>query len=161
MIKHLRIDNRLIHGQVVNLWLRQINVKSVTVVNDAVANDAILKKALVLAAPNIPVHAFSIEEAVRYARDNPDEPLFYIAKYPTDALRVLESGVQVEFVNVGNAAPIVGKKHKMVTNQIAVSIEDAEVYRQIAKLNNNVLISQLIPSYSAIDFLEALRKAGL
>ena len=50
MIKHLRIDNRLIHGQVAVTWMRRINADALVVVNDAVAKDRIQQMALPLAA---------------------------------------------------------------------------------------------------------------
>ena len=50
MIKHLRIDNRLIHGQVAVTWMRRINADALAVVNDDVAKDRIQQMALPLAA---------------------------------------------------------------------------------------------------------------
>ncbi|MDR2182276.1 MAG: PTS sugar transporter subunit IIB, partial [Treponema sp.] len=50
MITHLRIDNRLIHGQVAVAWLKYIGAKAIIVCNDKVASDKIQKMALPLAA---------------------------------------------------------------------------------------------------------------
>jgi PTS system mannose-specific IIB component len=161
MITHLRIDNRLIHGQVAVTWKDRIGADKIIVTNDKVAADPLQKMALPLAARGSTVLVLSVDECIQYAKDHPDETMFVIAKFPADALRVLESGVPVETINVGNAAPIAGTDYKMVTKSIAATKEDAETYRKIAELNGGKLMSQLTPANESQDFLKALDEAGL
>ena len=162
MIKHLRIDNRLIHGQVAVTWMRRINADAIVVVNDAVAKDRIQQMALPLAARDAKVLVLSHQALQDYVKEHPQESLFVIAKFPTDALRILEAGLQVDEVNVGNAAPIAGTKYVMVEKKsIAATKEDAEVYRKIAELRGGKLMTQTVSTYEPQDFLELLRKAGL
>jgi len=161
MIKHLRIDNRLIHGQVAVTWMNNIGASAIIVVNDKVAADPLQKMALPLAARGNKVLIFSHAELQEYVKNNPDETLFVIAKFPTDGLQIIQSGLEIERVNVGNAAPIAGTNYKMVTKSIAATAEDAVVYRQIAELRGGVLRSQLTTMNEEFDFLEALRQKGL
>ena len=161
MIKHLRIDNRLIHGQVAVAWQKYINAKVIIVCNDAVAKDPIQKMALPLAARESKVLVYSIEETIRYAKEHADEQVFVIAKFPQDALAILDAGEKVAEINVGNAAPVMGTKYVMVTRSIAATKEDAEVYRRVAERNGGKLTSQIMPSMETSNFLEALRKSGL
>ncbi len=161
MIVHLRIDNRLIHGQVAVTWMSHIGAKEIIVCNDKVAADPIQQMALPLAAPGKKVLVLSVADTIAYAKEHTADTLFVICKFPTDALEVLKSGVEVQTVNVGNAAPIAGTKCKMVTKSIAATEEDAAVYRQIAEINGGVLTSQLIPTLDKSDFLEMLKNAGL
>jgi PTS system mannose-specific IIB component len=161
MIKHLRIDNRLIHGQVAVAWQKYINAKAIIVVNDEVAKDPIQKMALPLAARSSKVLVLSVADALQYEKDHPDESLFMIAKFPQDAIAILKSGVKIESLNVGNAAPIAGTKYVMVTKTIAATQEDAVLYRELAEMVGGSLISQIMPAVEKIDFLAALKKAGL
>ncbi len=161
MIKHLRIDNRLIHGQVAVTWMSYIDAKSIIVCNDDVAADPIQKMTLPLAARGRDVKVFSVEETLNYAKEHADETLFVICKFPSDALRILQSDVPVEDVNVGNAAPIAGTEYVMVTKSIAVTKEEAEVYRKIEEVQGKKLYSQLLPSYTQELFIPLLKKAGL
>ena len=162
MIKHLRIDNRLIHGQVAVTWMRRINADAIVVVNDAVAKDRIQQMALPLAARDAKVLVLSHQALQDYVKEHPQESLFVIAKFPTDALQILESGLDVGEVNVGNAAPTAGTKYVMVEKKsIAATKEDAEVYRKIAALRGGKLLTQTVSTYEPQDFLELLRKAGL
>jgi PTS system mannose-specific IIB component len=161
MITHLRIDNRLIHGQVAVAWLKYIGAKAIIICNDKVAQDTIQKMALPLAARNSKVLVFSIAETLQYEKDHPDETLFIIAKFPQDALEIIKAGVSIQSINVGNAAPIAGTKYVMVTKSIAATKEDAEVYQKIAELNGGKLTSQIMPHNETADFLSALKKAKL
>ena len=89
MIKHLRIDNRLLHGQVAVNWMNRINAEAIAVVNDDVAKDPIQKMALPLAAKGTAVLVFSHDEFSDYVKENPNKALFVIAKFPSDALQIL------------------------------------------------------------------------
>ena len=46
-----RIDGRLIHGQVANLWTTKLNVSRIMVIDDEVAQNDIEKSGLKLATP--------------------------------------------------------------------------------------------------------------
>ncbi len=117
--------------------------------------------ALPLAARDAKVLVLSHEELQKYVQEHPDMSLFVIAKFPTDALRILESGLEVGEVNVGNAAPIAGTKYVMVEKKsIAATKEDAEVYRKIAELRGGKLMTQTVSTYQPQDFLELLEKAA-
>ena len=64
MIKHLRIDNRLIHGQVAVTWKNHVGAQAIIVCNDKVAEDPIQKMALPMAARGSKVFIFSIEDLI-------------------------------------------------------------------------------------------------
>lgn len=161
MIKHLRIDNRLIHGQVAVTWKNHIGAQAIIVCNDQVAADPIQKMALPMAARGSKVLVYTVAETIQYAKDHPAETMFVICKFPSDALQLVESGVEIADVNVGNAAPIAGTKYVMVTKSIAATTEDAATYRKIAELRGGKLRSRMTPTNEEIDFLKALSDAGL
>jgi PTS system mannose-specific IIB component len=161
MITHLRIDNRLIHGQVAVSWVKYINAKAIIVCTDKVAQDPIQKMALPMAARGHTVLVFSIEETLKYEQEHPDENLFVIAKLPSDALAIMKSGAKIKELNVGNAAPIAGTKYVMVSKSIAATKEDAEIYQQIADMNGGKLTTQIMPHNQTQDFIQLLKKAKL
>ena len=51
MIKQLRIDERLIHGQITTQWSKVLAVDAIVVVNDAAAQDEMMRKVLLMTAP--------------------------------------------------------------------------------------------------------------
>ncbi|MDO4941127.1 MAG: PTS sugar transporter subunit IIB [Erysipelotrichaceae bacterium] len=161
MIKHLRIDNRLIHGQVAVTWMNSIGADKIIVCNDKVSMDPIQKMALPMAARGNTVYVLSIADTIKYAQEHPDETMFIICKFPSDALAVMESGLEIAEINVGNAAPIAGTQYVMVTKSIAVTKEDAEVYRKIAEMRGGILTSRLTTQNETENFLNLLNKSGL
>ena len=160
MVKHLRVDNRMIHGQVAVAWMKYIDAKAIIVCNDKVATDPIQKMALPLAAPSATVLVYSIDDTVKYVEEHPDETEFIICKYPSDAIALLSRGIVPQELNIGNAAPQQGTKYKMVTKSIAVTEEDAKAYRELASMFDGKLTSQIMPSMEKDDFLALLNKAG-
>ena len=52
MINMVRIDERLIHGQVAMIWSKQLGVDRIIVVNEKAATDPILSSTLKMAAPD-------------------------------------------------------------------------------------------------------------
>jgi|SRR5690554_52644 len=161
-VEHLRIDNRLIHGQVTVAWVNSVGANHMICTNDKVAKDPVQKMLLPQAARGIKTSVLSVQETVDYVNsDNAQkEKIMIIAKFPEDALALVEAGVQPKEVNVGNQAMLPGTKPVHVTRSVAVTPEQAQVYRDIAtkvgKLN-----FQMMTSDQAQDFIELMEKKGL
>lgn len=160
MIKHLRIDSRLIHGQVAVTWMNHIGAKEIIVCNDAVANDRIQKMALPLAARGTKVEVFTIAQTVEFCKAHEDMSLFVICKFPSDALALVEAGLDIKELNVGTAAPVQGTKYKMITKTIAATEDDAKIYLKL-KDHFGSVTSRITPANEAVDVIEGLKKEGL
>jgi mannose/fructose/N-acetylgalactosamine-specific phosphotransferase system component IIB len=161
-VVHMRIDNRLIHGQVTISWVGALSSNHLIVCNDQVALDEIQKMMLPQAARGVKTSVLSVLETLTYC-DSPEaekERIFLIAKFPADALSLLEGGLKPKEINVGNQAPIPGTQFKMVMRTLAATQEDAEAYRKIAS-NGYRLTCKMMPNDRPTDFLEVLAKKGL
>ncbi|MTI94544.1 MAG: PTS sugar transporter subunit IIB [Firmicutes bacterium] len=161
-VVHLRIDNRLIHGQVTTSWVSRVGADHMICTNDKVANDPVQKMLLPQAARGIKTSVLSIAETVEYVKSEKaaKEKIMIIAKFPEDALALLEAGVEPQEVNVGNQAMLPGTKPVHVTRSVAVTEEQASVYRAIAEKAGK-LSSQMMTSDTPQDFLELMKKKGL
>lgn len=70
MIKLLRLDERLIHGQVAIKWSRHTSVNRIVVIDDDAANNPIIQKSLMMAAPNtVKVAIKGIEAGIKLLND--------------------------------------------------------------------------------------------
>lgn len=161
MVKHMRIDNRLIHGQVTTTWVGYVNADLIMVVNDKVSKDPIQTVMLPMAARGVKTLVLSVEDAIKHIQENEKEKIMIVAKFGTDALALMEAGIRPEEVNMGNQAPLPGTKYQMVTKSIAVTVEDAAVYRKIAELNGGTLTTQMMPSNPKQDFVKLMEDKGL
>ena len=161
-VKHMRIDNRLIHGQVTVAWVGAVGANHLIVANDEVAADEFQRVLLPQASRGVPTSVLSIADTVAHctspAADR--EQIMILAKFPSDALALVEGGIRPAEVNVGNQAPRPGSKFTMVTRSISVTAEDAKVYRQIAELVGH-LRSQMMPTDKPDDFLRMMAKKKL
>jgi mannose/fructose/N-acetylgalactosamine-specific phosphotransferase system component IIB len=155
-VVHMRIDNRLIHGQVTVKWVGAIGANHLIVTNDDVAKDEIQKMILPQAARGVRTSILGVDETLAYLQQPQAaaEKIMVIAKFPSDALRLLQGGMEPSEINVGNQAPTPGTKFTMVTRSIAVTADDAAIYRQIAE--NRPLTSKMMPNDKPADFVHML-----
>lgn len=105
MIIAVRIDGRLIHGQVANLWTTKLNITRIIVVDDKVSQSAIEKSGLKLATPagvklSVLPYARAAENILAGRYDS--QRLLIVAKKPHYLLKLVEAGVPLEEINVGN-----------------------------------------------------------
>jgi mannose/fructose/N-acetylgalactosamine-specific phosphotransferase system component IIB len=155
-VVHMRIDNRLIHGQVTVKWVGAIGADHLIVTNDDVAKDEIQRMILPQAARGVRTSILGVDDTLAYLQkpQAAGEKIMVIAKFPSDALRLLQGGMEPQEINVGNQAPTPGTKFTMVTRSIAVTADDAAIYRQIAE--NRPLTSKMMPNDKPADFVHML-----
>lgn len=160
-IKHLRIDNRLVHGQVVVAWLQATGSDTIVVANDVIAADDFQKTMLVaVSPPGIRERILSIDETLAYAKDeeHAGEQIFLLVKEPADALRLHRGGLGLSTMNVGNMAFVVGAKR--ISNTVFVSPKDIEAAKALTA-EGVTLTCQMMPTSSRDDFMQLLAKAKL
>ena len=154
---HVRIDNRLIHGQVTVAWTRRLGVRRLIVCNDDVAADDLQRALLPQAARGLPTDVLTVEAALA-AEPGPD--VMIVAKDPEDAFRLVDGGLRPEVVNVGNVAPRPGTAYTMVARSIAVTADEADAYRKLAAAGIP-LVTQLMPHDKPVEFVPLLDRKGL
>jgi len=108
----LRVDDRLIHGQVVEGWVPHLKVDLVVVVSDAAAADEIQTALMKMALPSsIGLLVLPVAEAAA-ALNAPQmaaRKALVLVPGPVEALALVEKGVAVDRVNVGGLHYTVGK----------------------------------------------------
>jgi PTS system mannose-specific IIB component len=158
----MRIDNRLIHGQVTLSWIGALSANHMIVTNDVVAQDDMQRIMLPMAARGVKTSILSVDDTVAYCNSPAaeKEKIFIIAKFPSDALRLIEKGLKPAEINVGNQAPTPGTNFKMVLHTTAVTAEDAAVYRKIASAGYR-LTCRMMPNDRDQDFIQVLEKKGM
>ena len=102
----VRVDNRLIHGQIIETWLPFTKSRMLVVVNDEVRDDPLRQEIMGLAIPSHVDKAFvGVDEAHRFlertfSSSEPDV-LILFANCP-DARRAHEHGLSFQVLNLGN-----------------------------------------------------------
>ena len=127
-----RIDGRLIHGQVANLWTTKLNVSRIMVIDDEVAQNDIEKSGLKLATPpGVKLSILPVAKAAEniLAGKYDSQRLFIVARKPDRFLRLIEAGVQLETLNVGNMSQ--SDETRAITRSINVVDADVEDFNKI------------------------------
>ncbi len=113
MISLLRIDDRLIHAQVVIGWGSAMQPDRIVIADDRVAGSE-LEKSLYMAAPppEIKVSILSIEETAKQLEGGvfDKEKIFLLVSHPESILRLMDLGFDVDAVNVGGLHYAEGKE---------------------------------------------------
>ncbi len=103
-VKVMRIDDRLIHGQIVTAWIKDSGAKGILVADDKASGDATQRMLLKLTTPKgIKLYIETIEEAARKLADNEiPEDVLLLVRDAKNANRLFDLGFNIETLNVGN-----------------------------------------------------------
>ncbi len=153
-----RIDDRLIHGQVVTVWSKETKCQRIIVCNDDVANDEIRKTLLTqVAPPGIQSHVVSIEKAVKVINNPKYEKDIVLLLFtnPTDVLKLVEAGIDIKSVNIGGMSFKEGKNQ--ITNAVSVNDEDINAFKSLNERNIELEIRK-VASDSKVNIIPLIEK---
>ncbi|MFN2483559.1 MAG: PTS sugar transporter subunit IIB [Candidatus Limnocylindria bacterium] len=142
----VRVDDRLIHGQVVAVWLRELDARRIVVVDDAVAHDQLLREVIELAAPkDVEVEVLDVVSAAPRLSmlDAQPERSLVLVRSPLTALRLTHAGVQLPVVNVGGVGAAPGRRR--VHRTISLSDDEIDALRELERSGTRVEL-QIVPS---------------
>ena len=158
-IAAVRIDTRLLHGQVATAWTKQVNPTRIIVVSDGVAHDELRKTMIEQAAPpGVPANVVPISKMVEVSKDVRfgATRAFLLFENPQDLLACIEGGVDITDVNIGSMAHSVGKV--VVNSAVAMGPEDIECIEKLKSLGVKFEVRK-VPSDASDNIDEMLAKA--
>ena len=126
-----RIDNRLIHGQVATQWTNYLGANLILVANDKVAGDKMRQGLMDMAAPNgVATRYFTIQKTIDVIGKAADrQKIFIVCETPQDVLRLVEGGVPIKKVNIGNMHMAEGKH--VAVGVVAVDDDDIAAFQAL------------------------------
>ncbi|MGO4988211.1 PTS N-acetylgalactosamine transporter subunit IIB [Gallicola sp. Sow4_E12] len=138
-----RIDNRLIHGQVATQWNNYVGSNLILVANDKVAADKMRQGLMDMAAPNgVDTRYFILEKTINVIHKAADrQKIFIICETPQDVLTLVEGGVPIKKVNIGNMHMSEGKRQ--VVGVVSVDDADVEAFRKLRELGVELEIQKV------------------
>lgn len=112
-IKLVRIDFRLIHGQIVNKWIKVKQCNRIIVIDDTLAKNDFMKKVYIMAAPpGVKVDIFTIDEAVKeWQKDQfGNGELLILFKNVSSAAMCYKKGFHYSALQIGGLGAAPGRK---------------------------------------------------
>jgi len=146
----LRIDDRLLHGQVARNWMKEVGADVIVVANDLVSEDEKQQHLMDLVTPmGSKSYFFGLSEASTKIKGLEEEDALVLVETPADALKLIEDGIEIDSVNVGNIHQTSGKEK--VNESIFVDQNDIDTFKKI-EASGKKLDFRTLPNDQAIDF---------
>lgn len=153
----VRIDDRLIHGQVMTSWLNYTSANKIMIIDDEVANDPFMKSVLKTCVPaNVKLATFTVEKAaVRLKKGFAGDQCIILLKYPKTLRFLKEKGIIFDHINIGGMGA--GGDRKQFYRNISMSEEEIDILRELADAGSAFNI-RIIAEDGEIDISKMLDK---
>ena len=152
----LRIDNRLIHGQVASSWAKIVKCDAIFAISDDVAKDELRAKLLLQVAPaHLQAYVISVDKAIKVWH-NPmyaDRKVLWLVTKPGDIVRLIEGGVDIKKVNVGGMTHREGCK--LISQAVAIDADDLAAFKKLNEMGVKMTLQQL-PTNAEEDVMPKL-----
>lgn len=156
-IELVRIDDRLIHGQVVMAWCKTMLIDRIVVIDDKVALDFIRKMFIeTVAPPGIKVSVLDVAQGIEcFKKDSfAEEKLLLLVTNPVTILTLVEKGLEIGKVNIGGMSFSQGKTQ--VTKAVSIHDVDKQAFKELHR-HGIALQIQILPHDIPIDLMTEIK----
>lgn len=139
-----RIDNRLVHGQVGVTWTMTLGANLIVVADDIVAQDKLQQQLMEVTAQSsgAGIRFFTLQKTIDVIHKAADrQKIFIVVRTPAEVKTLIEGGVPIKEVNVGNMHFDKGKKQ--LSKKVYVNDKDLEDLRAIRDMGIDVYIQDV------------------
>ncbi|KJY65895.1 PTS Man IIB [Lactobacillus helsingborgensis] len=150
MIAQLRVDDRLIHGQVALVWTKELNTPGIIVANDNAANNQMVQMTLKMATPTgKKLLIRTVDDAIKVF-NNPkgaNMRIFALTNSVKDALKIAQNVKDIEGINVANVGRFAKDANDAVqlSSTLMLSQDELKSLKELASLDIPVF-NQVVPS---------------
>lgn len=155
---NVRIDERLIHGQVATMWTNALHLTRIMVVGDDIVKNDIQKTALKTACPHgVHLSILTAKGAARRINSGKyqGQTVLVLVKNPAVLRQMVDNGVKLPEINVGNMST--KSDSRQVAKSVAVTAEDVDDFNYLNKQGCH-LYHQMVPAEDKEDFMKLLEK---
>jgi PTS system sorbose-specific IIB component len=151
----LRVDDRLIHGQVVAGWARPLGIESLILASDTLSADEWACTAYRLAVPEgMKFLCYSIKACAEYVTDGKDKKrIMIVVEKIADAYRLVTDGLPVKEINIGGISYTDGAR--TITPYIYLSPDEIEWAVKLYQMGIK-LIGKQLPNSPPVDVAKKL-----
>ena len=153
----IRIDEKMVKGQLTNQWTRTMSGHTLLVVNDAVASNSLLSQSLLLTAPGgVRAVIKNVDDAIRILQDPRSETMtiHVLVNSLADAFKICEKA-KVRSVNITMFTKGTGDKEELVYG-VKLSSEEKEMVRKLAEAGIPVF-NQPLPGVDPADIVSMIK----
>ncbi len=144
MLKCLRVDHRLLHGQVAFSWTSALNADCILIANDQVVNDDLRKTTMKMAKPNgVKLVMKSIEDSIQAFNSGVTDKyrLFIVVESIQDAYDLVK-GTNIKKINLGGTKAT--SETRNISKAVNVTEKETELLKELIQSGVDVEI-QMVP----------------
>lgn len=156
----VRVDNRLVHGQILEAWVPFLQASCIIVVDDQVASDCYCETVIRMAVPRevevVICGTGDFADTYSFHRGSGQKTIVLFSSI-ADALRVYRRGYRFDTLNIGN----VYNENCQLCCTPSVLLSDVDL-RDISALHSEGVKIELrrVPREKPVDFDDVIRCAG-
>lgn len=156
-IRFVRIDNRLIHGQVATSWIQHTKVNLVVVANNAAAASEMRQDLMNAIIPgHVESRFFTLQKTADVIHKASDaQHILLVIEGPIDALWLKKNGVPFDLLNIGNMHGGEGKI--MLAKAAYASKEEILALKELVELGVSIEFQQL-PTDNIVKLNDTIKK---
>ncbi len=157
-IKLVRLDFRLIHGQVIAKWFGQIMGNEIVIIDDDLSQDSFMASIYEMSAPvDSKVHVYSVEDAVKKVEEGTfaSGKVLVLFKNVDQVFKAVEKGFKIDELQIGGLGSAPGRIN--VYGPITLDDHDASLLKKIADQGTNIYLQQ-VPEEAKMTFSKVLEK---
>lgn len=146
-----RIDDRLIHGQVVTAWIKTYPINHILIVDNELSKNGLMKRIYKAAAPSgVEVSIFDEESALVYLDEPEDtnENLMLLAKVPQVFEKIIRNNCKIDKVILGGMGSKIGRK--TFKRNVSANEDEIQSFKNLIAMNVQV-VYQMVPADKEID----------
>ncbi len=151
---NIRIDERLIHGQVATMWTNALRLTRIMVVGDDIVKNDIQKTAC---PHGVHLSILTAKGAARRINEGKykGQTVLVLVKNPGVLRQMVDNGVNLPEINVGNMSTKADSRQ--VAKSVAVTAEDVDNFNYLNEHGCH-LYHQMVPAEDKEEFMELLKK---
>lgn len=152
----LRIDERLIHGQIVTSWIGHCRADTILIADNTVAEDQLQRDLLTMATPpGVHLEIATLAGAMIFIQQQQvHNSILLLVKTPMVVNTLLLSGLYIQHINVGNMGSKAGRKKYATT--LWLTEEEKSSFEQLIDKNKQVSL-QVLPTDNPINLNQLLK----
>lgn len=152
MAIYVRVDDRLIHGQIIANWAGYLNVKNIVGIDDKTANNQALQSIMKMSVPrSYACDILNIRNGTRKVEElsKNNENTLVIVRFPYLLEEVVANVKNIEHVNIGNVSKAEGMTYE-VSNNVYLSEKDVKAIDNLYAKGVNVTFKTLPDSQGVV-----------
>ncbi len=154
----VRVDSRLVHGQILEAWIPYTKADALMVVDNEVAKNLLKRSVMEMAVPSsIEIDFNSIKEAAQKFKNGgfPEKRLIVLFSSIKDAKTAFDSGFKYDSLNLGNMHFCEGKVQ--VSANLCVGLDDTTEIEQLSKEGVSI-DTRSVPGERKLELKSIFRK---